>query len=1118
MRKFGLRQTVLAVLSSVFGMMFLGFYLAFDAIVLNSFRELESDHARQDAQRVLAAIDGELAHLDRFLLDWSSWDDAYEFAQGGNPSFAASNLIDDLFTDQHLYLFSFIGLDEQALWSRAFDDQRGRTVAFDVRAALPPAARDALLAVDRSGAGVRAVVPMAVGPVLLAARPILTSGNEFPAAGILIVGRRLDHDLRSRLARQTGVEFKVYPASLEGAPEEFREYFHRAGAERDLVFHTIDSDDARVFASCEGIDRSPALFVEIRHHREIMTKGRRAVTLGLASFFVVGVVTALVVSGLLGKKVVRPIQQLTSAVTRVDRSPTDEAFPLTDRANEIGALARAFQDAARRLDTRDRMFLAIGQSARDLIVMIDDSGAVIYWSRAGETLLGYSAEETLGRDLHVLIAPKERHDDFRTAFQEFRQTGTGAAVGRTIEFTALHKDGHEVPVELSLSSVRLQDRWNAVGVIRDVTERKKNEEELRKREERLRLALAAANQGLYDLNLTTGEADVNEEYARMLGYDPTEFHETNAAWLERLHPDDRERVEGVFRGYMAGDLPEYRVEFRQKTRSGDWKWIMSLGRIVAWDERGNPLRMLGTHTDMTERKQAELALQESERRLQSVFRVAPTGIGVVRHRVLLEANAKVCEMTGYREDELIGQSARMLYPSDEEFEFVGREKYRQISERGFGAVETKWRRKDGEIIAVLLSSTPMYPPDLSRGVIFTALDLTEQKKATGEKEKLQEQLRQSQKMESIGRLAGGVAHDFNNLLTCILGNTEFAMNEVNPGDPLYSDLEEVKGAAERAAALTSQLLAFSRKQVIAPRVVDLNDLLIGATRMVKRLIGEDIELEFVPERGLNRVKIDPNQMEQVLVNLAVNARDAMPKGGRLTIHTSNEAVDESYNLRAMDAKPGHYVRLTVSDTGVGIPPEVVEHIFEPFFTTKDKGKGTGLGLSMVYGAVKQNGGFIRVYSETGVGTVMKIYIPRFEGEVEHASRREPPAMPVGTETVLLVEDEDIVRSFTRKILLRQGYQVVDWDNGENALNWALKPDSHYDVLLTDVIMPVMNGRRLYENLKVLRPNLRVLFMSGYTEDVIAHHGVLDDDTKYIQKPFSAANLVHKIRDVIDGRA
>jgi signal transduction histidine kinase/ActR/RegA family two-component response regulator len=381
-----------------------------------------------------------------------------------------------------------------------------------------------------------------------------------------------------------------------------------------------------------------------------------------------------------------------------------------------------------------------------------------------------------------------------------------------------------------------------------------------------------------------------------------------------------------------------------------------------------------------------------------------------------------------------------------------------------------------------------------------------------------EQLRQAQKMEAVGRLAGGIAHDFNNLLTVITGYSDLMLRKMDRNDVLRGKVEEVKKAGDRAAGLTRQLLAFSRKQILQPKIVDLNDIVVDTFKMLQRLIGEDIELLMVPQSKIGKVKADPGQLEQILLNLAVNARDAMPIGGKLTIKTSNVHLDHGYTMQHVAVQPGDYVLLSVSDTGCGMDAETRERIFEPFFTTKEIGKGTGLGLSTVYGIVKQSGGHVWVYSEVGHGTTFKIYLPRevAADEVMDAIA-ERDGNVNGTETVLLVEDEGAVRNMTRQILEELGYQVIEAENGPEAIRLNAAHNSEIDLLLTDVVMPRMSGRELADHLTAERPDLRVLYTSGYTEDAIIHHGVLDDGMAFLEKPFTPELVALKVREVLDAR-
>jgi two-component system, cell cycle sensor histidine kinase and response regulator CckA len=510
-------------------------------------------------------------------------------------------------------------------------------------------------------------------------------------------------------------------------------------------------------------------------------------------------------------------------------------------------------------------------------------------------------------------------------------------------------------------------------------------------------------------------------------------------------------------------------------------------------EANQKLREL--QADLEERvRERTGALRDSEARYRLLFHANPHPMWVHDRQTLrfLAVNEAAVRLYGYRADEFLAMTVKDIRPSED-------------------GAPPRHRRKDGSVVAVEIASHVL-EFDGRDATLVLATDVTERLQ-------LETQLRQSQKMEAVGLLAGGVAHDFNNLLTAIMGYGQLLQRRVAGDAGALADADEILKAAERAASLTRQLLAFSRQQVLEPRVVDLNTILSDMDKMLRRLIGEDIDLLTAPGDDLGRVRVDPGQIEQVLVNLVVNSRDAMPRGGKLTLETADVDLDEGFVKGRLDVPPGPYVMLAVSDTGCGMSPETLARVFEPFFTTKETGRGTGLGLSTVHGIVKQSGGHLEVYSEVGRGTTFKVYLPR----VDEAAEQRPagtfePAHLAGRETVLLVEDEELIRRVVTQALELHGYRVVAVEDGRRALAVCERADQPIDLLVTDVVMPSMNGPELVQRVSRLRPRLPVLYISGYTDRALIHQGQRDAGTAFLQKPFMPDVLVRKIREVLDRSA
>ena len=525
------------------------------------------------------------------------------------------------------------------------------------------------------------------------------------------------------------------------------------------------------------------------------------------------------------------------------------------------------------------------------------------------------------------------------------------------------------------------------------------------------------------------------------------------------------------------------------------------------------VHVLGVATDITERKQTEEALRETEKRYRLLFETNPLPMWVYDRDTLefLAVNEAALAHYGYSRDEFLSMTIKDIRPAEDVQTLVDK----LSSENGFNSAGT-WnhRKKDGGVIDVEIISHPLLFGGRN-GKLVLANDVTERRLAEKALRETEAQLRQAQKLEGVGHLAGGIAHDFNNLLTVINGFCALAMRGLQTEDPLLANLEEIKKAGDRATSLTRQLLAFSRRQVLQPKVINLDTVVTDMEKMLQRIIGEQIDLRAVLEPTLGNVNADPGQIEQIILNLVVNARDSMPEGGKLTIETDNVFLDEGYASTHLGAQAGPHVMLAVSDTGHGMDQKTMARIFEPFFTTKELGKGTGLGLSTVYGIVKQSGGNIWVYSEIGKGTTFKVYLPRVVDVAEEYRRTEDKTPTQGTETILLVEDEEMLRKLARQTLKGYGYHILEASNGDEAITVCNQYQGEIDLLLTDVIMPRLNGRELSKCLLESRPKLRVLFMSGYTDDAIVHQGVLDEAANFIQKPFPPDSLAQKVREVLD---
>lgn len=734
-------------------------------------------------------------------------------------------------------------------------------------------------------------------------------------------------------------------------------------------------------------------------------------------------------------------------------------------------------------------------AAANAIVITDIDGNIQWVNPAFSNLTGYSREEVIGKNPRTLKSGKQD----RSFYEDLWQTILAGRAWHN-ELINKRKDGTLYVEEMTITPVRDEAGriTNFVGIKQNVTERKQAAE-------RFKNLIEQSNDAIYLLYKNKFEL-VNRRFTEMFGYTLEECNRPDFNFMNLVAPESRslilQRMEDVKQGQPVPDV----YEFIAISKSG--KRIICEASI-SYIQYKDGVASQGIIRDITERRISE----EEIRKLSEALKQSPIAVVIINKNLFIEyINPAFSKNYGYSEDEVLGKKP---------FEFVFKgdtsnliqEIQTTIKKHKIWQNELQLKKKDNSSFFAKIMLAPIHNNgDLLTHYLILIEDITE-------KRRLEKQFLQAQKMEAVGRLAGGIAHDFNNLLTVINGYSELLIKMAGSQHPWFEKIAQIKKAGERASALTSQLLAFSRKQIIQPKLLNLNHVLHDLEKMLKRLIGEDIELQIFYYEHLGNIKADPTQIEQVIMNLIVNARDAMPKGGKLTIELKNQFIDSNFIQKHAGISEGWYVKMSIIDTGIGMNQETMKHIFEPFFSTKEKGKGTGLGLATVYGIVKQNKGYIQVYSEVGHGTVFHVYFPIVNATEINASEHEMPHKNlIGTETILIVEDEENVKNFVITTLKEFGYTVLDADNISRALDLFKKRMNEIRLVLTDVIMPGGSGADLSFELHKIKPDVRIIYMSGYTDDSIVRHGILPENTHFIQKPFSTEDLVIKIREVLNEEA
>ncbi len=947
--------------------------------------------------------------------------------------------------------------------------------------------------------------------------PVRTS--VLPGEAIYVVNRHGDYLIHPDRSREFG--------SLLGRPNDWKADFPRlaphAGATQSVA--DIVPDHA---ARSGGIALAPAVLAGAEWVGIIETAPNAVIMAPAASIrntsLLVGLIAVLCAAALallIARSLTRPIVRLTKAVQGAAGNGK-VAIPV-EAPGETGVLARAFAHVIAEVNAktialeqeveehrrtvaardhhaeRERLFSAAVESSNDAIITMSLDGTITGWNSAAERLFGYTAAEAAGKNIALLV-PDDR---LQEVHDSLRRIGSGESIEHS-ETVRQRKDGNRVEVSLSISPIK-SPAGATIGiskVARDITDANKTRQALRQQTEELRRIFAASQDLIMVMDPRGLLVQISPSCEAILGYRPEEM--IGRSGEDFVHPDHLENSRQEMRAVRRGQRPKI-SDTRCIHKDGRAVWLSWLG---TWSEPVKRFFFVGR--DMTESRLVQETLREGEQLARGIINTALDAfVQMDEQGTITDWNSQAEKIFGWTRAEAIGAKlSDLIVPA------IHRDAHKGGLERflrtGEGIIlgrrfEIEAMRRDGKEIKVELSITELRRRD---GFVFNAFmrDLTDKIAA-------EDRIRQAEKMEAVGQLTGGIAHDFNNILTVITGTIEILADAVKGEPQLAAITRMIDEAASRGADLTQHLLAFARKQPLEPQETDVNTLIIDTAKLLQRTLGEHVEIESVFEHETCPAIVDPNQLATAILNLALNARDAMPDGGKLIIETGSVVLDENYARLHSDVRPGRYAMIAVSDTGTGIPAAILDKVFNPFFTSKGPGKGTGLGLSMVYGFVKQSAGHIMIYSEEGHGTTIKMYLPPATGASSAAALTPAATVEGGHETILVVEDDKLVRNFVLTQLHSLGYATLDAANATEAL--AIVHAGHpFDLLFTDVIMPGLNGRQLANEILKVKPELKVLFTSGYTENAIIHHGRLDEGVLLLAKPYRRSDMATMIRKAL----